>query len=65
MFRSRSTQPKVQQLDIESAANIDYIESPKEGWSRRNSVIEDVGEHHHYDVPVQRYDVYWKVLLKH
>lgn len=56
MFRSRSTQPKTQQLDIGSAANIDYIESPKEGWSRRNSVIQDAGEHRHYSVPVQRYE---------
>lgn len=53
IFRSRSAQPKVQQLDIGSAADIDFIESPVEGWSRRNSVIEDVGAHRQYSVPVQ------------
>jgi hypothetical protein len=63
MFRPKSTQPKVQPLDIGSAANIDYIESPKEGWSRRNSAMDDLGEHRHYSVPVQRYEVPWKVSL--
>jgi hypothetical protein len=54
IFRSKSSQPKVQQLDIASAADIDYLD-PSPEWSRNNSVTEDLREQRHYSAPLERY----------
>jgi hypothetical protein len=56
IFRSKSSQTKVQQLEINSAANIDYLESA-DRWSRinsrSNSVTEDLREQRHNSAPMQ------------
>ena len=52
IFRSRSTQPKVPPLEIGNAASIENIDCPKEGWSRRSSILETSDDGHH-SVPVQ------------
>jgi hypothetical protein len=55
IFRSKSSQPKVQQLDIGSAANINYLEqSPLDNWTRNIPGPEDLSERH-CSVPLERY----------
>lgn len=56
IFRSKSSQAKVQQLDIGSAADIEYLDQGSENWTRRTPVTEDLKENRHYSVPIEKYD---------
>lgn len=56
IFRSKSSQAKVQQLEINSAVDIKYLE-PADRWSRSNSrsnsVTEELRDQRHYSAPMQ------------
>jgi len=56
MFRSKSTQPQVQELRIGSGVNIDSIDKiPVERESKRSSIVEDPRDQWQYNAPVERY----------
>jgi len=54
IFRLKSSQAKIQQLEVGSGVSIDYLD-PEDRWSRSNSVTEDLRDQRHYSAPVERY----------